>query len=324
MLRADMDALPVQEKTGLPYASKTPGVMHACGHDVHTSNLLTVAEILNRTKDQWSGKVKLVFQPAEEHGGGGREMIKAGLMEEVPDACFALHVETGKKGMLAVSTGYLTAYSDGYTLTVHGKAAHSSTPEAGTDAIYIAASIVTALHGMMSRNLSPMEHSTLNIGLISGGSAANIIADEVEMSLMMRNLSKEGGTLCAAGSRSWRKGSRRPWAEAATVISTGYAAVYNDKEFSGFVADTFRKYEKLLYGNFSWEQPKEWLKTGETPLLGAEDFGFYSQKAPSCMIWVGVCEDASKHSPEFCVDESYMKLCTRAMAMVAAEYLSRG
>ena len=325
MLRADMDALPVQEKTGLPYASKTPGVMHACGHDVHTSNLLTVAEILNRTKDQWSGKVKLVFQPAEEHGGGGREMIKAGLMEEVPDACFALHVETGKKGMLAVSTGYLTAYSDGYTLTVHGKAAHSSTPEAGTDAIYIAASIVTALHGMMPRNLSPMERSTLNIGLISGGSAANIIADEVEMSLMMRNLSKEARDVMCSRIEKLAQGIAEAMGGSCDCdFHPGYAAVYNDKEFSGFVADTFRKYEKLLYGNFSWEQPKEWLKTGETPLLGAEDFGFYSQKAPSCMIWVGVCEDASKHSPEFCVDESYMKLCTRAMAMVAAEYLSRG
>ena len=93
MLRADMDALPIQEKTGLPFESKVPGVMHACGHDIHTSNLLTVAEILNRTKDQWKGKVKLVFQPAEENGGGGREMIKAGLMDEIPDACFALHVE---------------------------------------------------------------------------------------------------------------------------------------------------------------------------------------------------------------------------------------
>ena len=104
-----------RQNTGLPYASENPGVMHACGHDVHTSNLLTVAEILNRTKDQWKGKVKLVFQPAEEHGGGGRKMIEAGLMDEVPDACFALHVENGKKGKLAVSTGYLTAYSDGYT-----------------------------------------------------------------------------------------------------------------------------------------------------------------------------------------------------------------
>ena len=323
--RADIDALPVEEDNDLPYKSKIPGVMHACGHDVHTSNLLTVAEILNRTKDQWSGKVKLVFQPAEEHGGGGREMIKAGLMEEVPDACFALHVETGKKGMLAVSTGYLTAYSDGYTLTVHGKAAHSSTPEAGTDAIYIAASIVTALHGMMSRNLSPMEHSTLNIGLISGGSAANIIADEVEMSLMMRNLSKEARDVMCSRIEKLAQGIAEAMGGSCDCdFHPGYAAVYNDKEFSGFVADTFRKHEKLLYGNFSWEQPKEWLETGETPLLGAEDFGFYSQKAPSCMIWVGVCEDASKHSPEFCVDESYMKLCTRAMAIVAAEYLSRG
>ena len=324
MLRADMDALPIQENTGLPYASENPGVMHACGHDVHTSNLLTVAEILNRTKDQWKGKVKLVFQPAEEHGGGGRQMIEAGLMDEVPDACFALHVENGKKGKLAVSTGYLTAYSDGYTLTVHGKAAHSSTPEAGTDAIYIAAAIVTALHGMVSRDMSPMEHSTLNIGVIHGGSAANIIADKVEMSLMMRNLSKEAReTMCRKIEALSRGIAEAMGGSCDCELHPGYAAVYNDEKFSGFVADTFRKYEDTLFGNFSWEKPENWLETGEKPLLGAEDFGFYSQKAPSCMIWAGVCEDASKHSPEFRVDESYIKLCTRAMAMVAAEFFSQ-
>ena len=138
-LRADIDALPILEQTNLPYQSQNPGVMHACGHDIHTSNLLTVAEILNRTKDQWKGKVKLVFQPAEENGGGGREMIKAGLMDEIPDACFALHVENGIPGKIVVGSRYLTAYSDSYKITVHGKAAHSSTPEEGVDAVYIAA-----------------------------------------------------------------------------------------------------------------------------------------------------------------------------------------
>ncbi len=180
MLRADMDALPIQEKTGLEYASQVPNVMHACGHDVHTANLLAVADILNRTKDQWNGKVKVVFQPAEENGGGGREMIKAGLMDEMPDACFALHIKPGFDGCIMSSKRYLTAYSDAYTLLIRGRAAHSSTPEEGSDAIYIAASIVTGLHGIISRNISPMDRATLNVGTIHGGSAPNIIADEVK------------------------------------------------------------------------------------------------------------------------------------------------
>ena len=324
LLRADMDALPIQENTGLPFESKVPNVMHACGHDIHTSNLLTVAEILNRTKDEWSGKVRLVFQPAEENGGGGREMIKAGLMDELPDACFALHVENGAAGKLMVGKRYLTAYSDGYTITVHGKAAHSSTPEEGVDAVYIAASIVTALHGLVSRNLSPMARATLNIGVIHGGTAPNIIADEVTLKLMMRNLSKESREAMIEKIEKSSVGTAEALGGSCDLeFHAGYSAVYNDENFSDFVADTFRKYSDGIYEGLGDGRPEDWLVTGENPLLGAEDFGFYSEKAPSCLIWVGVGGDAPKHSPCFHVDERYIKLCTRAMATVALEYLTR-
>lgn len=324
LLRADMDALPIQERTGLPFASKVPGVMHACGHDIHTANLLAVAEILNRTRDQWQGKVTLVFQPAEENGGGGREMIKAGLMDELPDACFALHVENGIPGTLVVGSRYLTAYSDGYTLTVRGKAAHSSTPEEGVDAIYIASSIVTALHGISSRNLSPMDRSTLNIGVIHGGMAPNIIADEVTLGLMMRNLSKESREAMIEKIETLSRGIAEAMGGSCELaFRAGYPAVYNDEPFSDFVSDTFRKYAGSIYAGLGDGQPADWLLTGDRPLLGAEDFGFYSQKASSCLIWVGVGGSAPKHSSDFCVDERYIKLCTRSMAAVALEFLTR-
>lgn len=323
LLRADMDALPIQENTGLPYASQAPGVMHACGHDIHTANLLAVAEILTRTKEQWSGKVRLVFQPAEENGGGGREMIKAGLMEELPDACFALHVENGEKGKLLVGSRYLTAYSDSYTLTVHGRAAHSSTPEAGEDAVYIAASIITALHGIISRNLSPMEHSTLNVGVIRGGSAPNIIADEVQMGVMLRNLSKESReTMCSRIEKLAVGIAESMGGSCDCSFRAGYPAVYNDEEFTKFVENALSKHAGGIYEDLGDGRPQEWLVTGEQPLLGAEDFGFYSQKAPSCLIWVGVGGDAPKHSPGFHIDERYIKLCTRSMAAVALEFLN--
>ena len=222
-------------------------------------------------------------------------MIKAGLMDELPDACFALHVENGAAGKLMVGKRYLTAYSDGYTITVHGKAAHSSTPEEGVDAVYIAASIVTALHGLVSRNLSPMARATLNIGVIHGGTAPNIIADEVTLKLMMRNLSKESREAMIEKIEKISVGTAEALGGSCDLeFHAGYSAVYNDENFSDFVADTFRKYSDGIYEGLGDGRPEDWLVTGENPLLGAEDFGFYSEKAPSCLIWVGVGGDAPK------------------------------
>lgn len=324
MLRADMDALPVQEATGLPFSSTVPNVMHACGHDVHTANLLAVAEILNRTKDCWSGKVKLVFQPAEENGGGGREMIKAGLMDELPDACFALHITEGMPGQIVLGSHYLTAYSDGCQLTVHGKAAHSAKPEDGVDAIYIAAAIITALHGIVSRNIDPLEHSTLNIGAIHGGLTFNIIADKVEMDCMMRNLTKEARKIMRDRVEKLATGIAEVMGGSCEcAFHAGYPAVYNDDAFTSFVEKTLRGNADTIYANLGDGQPEEFLLTGDRPLMDAEDFGFYAEKAPSCMIWVGVGSDSPKHSSTFCVDERYIKLCTRSMATVALEYLTQ-
>ena len=245
-------------------------------------------------------------------------------MDELPDACFALHVENGIPGTLVVGNRYLTAYSDGYTLTVRGKAAHSSTPEEGVDAIYIASSIVTALHGISSRNLSPMDRSTLNIGVIHGGMAPNIIADEVTLGLMMRNLSKESREAMIEKIETLSRGIAEAMGGSCELaFRAGYPAVYNDEPFSDFVSDTFRKYAGSIYAGLGDGQPADWLLTGDRPLLGAEDFGFYSQKAPSCLIWVGVGGSAPKHSSDFCVDERYIKLCTRSMAAVALEFLTR-
>ena len=324
LLRADMDALPIQEETGLPFASAVPNVMHACGHDVHTSNLLAVAEILYRTKAQWTGRVKLVFQPAEENGGGGREMIKAGLMDELPDACFALHVQEGIPGRILVGKGYLTAYSDGYNLTIHGKAAHSSKPEDGVDAIYIAAAIVTALHGIISRDLDPMERSTLNIGQIRGGLAPNIIADEVQLGCMMRNLTKEARETMRTRIEKLATGiAESMGGSCECAFRAGYPAVYNDDVFTKFVENVLEKNGNMIYDGLKDGKPEEFLITGDHPLLGAEDFGFYAQKVPSCLVWIGTGGDSPKHSSKFCVDEDYIKLCTRTMATVALEYLTQ-
>ena len=323
MLRADMDALPIQEETDLEFASRNPNVMHACGHDVHTANLLAVAEILNRTREDWKGKVKLVFQPAEESGGGGREMIKAGLMEEMPDACFALHVDNTEAGQVLIGKGYLTAYSDGYLMTVHGKAAHSSTSEEGVDAIDIAASIITALHGIDSRNLGPMAQGTLNVGTIKGGLAGNIIADKVDMVCMMRSLSDKSRDTMRERIAALAQGiAQAKGGSCDCEFRAGYAAVYNNEEFSEEVYRALSKYESALYqGPLAGARSR--VKIGSYPMLAAEDFGFYSQKVPSCLVWVGVGEGAPKHNSHFSVNEDCIKFCTRVMVLTALEYLNR-
>lgn len=321
LLRADMDALPIQEKTGLPFASEVPNVMHACGHDVHTANLLAVGRVLNSMKEDWRGRVKLVFQPAEERGGGGREMIKNGLFDEVPDACMAMHNDTRTQGTITVGTGSISAFSDGCEIIIHGKSTHSSKPETGVDAVQIAAAVVTALYQITAKNVSPMEPSTLNVGTISGGLAGNIVADEVKLLVMMRNATREARSAMFESVERIAKGMAQTMGGTADVsFREGYAAVYNDEKLSEFIVKLIRENAGALYEGIG-EIPENFLRTGNRMQLGAEDFGFYAQKAPSCFIRVASGDFAPAHSERFQVDESWIRLFTRVMCLAAVEYL---
>ncbi|MEG2659419.1 MAG: M20 family metallopeptidase [Oscillospiraceae bacterium] len=325
LLRADMDALPINEATGTEYSSKNKDVMHACGHDIHTANLLTVAEILKSTVNGWRGKVKLVFQPAEENGGGGRKMIEAGLLENpAPNACMAMHVFPHAKGLFTIADENVTAYSDGMGIIVHGKSAHSSAPQDGVDAINIAAHILVALNSISSKSLSPLCSATLNVGIIRAGTAANVIADKAEMACMLRSLTSDARKTIITKVQDMAKGiSEAMGGSADVILKEGYVSVYNNKELSAFASKVIETNAKKLYADInSGDIPSPYLKTGACPGLIAEDFGFYSQKVPSCFIMVGVGEGAPTHSPEFCPDEAYIKLCTRAMALLAVSYLN--
>ena len=323
LLRADMDALPIQEETGLPYASKVPNVMHACGHDVHTANLLAVARVLNNMKEDWCGRVKLVFQPAEERGGGGREMIKHGLMDELPDACMAFHTHTCEQGIITIGKGSTSAFSDGCQVTIHGKSTHSSKPQTGVDAVQIAAAVITALYQITAKNISPMEASTLNVSMLHGGTASNIVSDKVEFRVMMRNATKEARKEMFESVERIVKGIAQTFGGSAeTIFQEGYAAVINDEEMVDFVCDLINKNKDSLYQGLP-SVPEKHLRTGNTLTLGAEDFGFYAQKAPSCFMQVGTGAFAPGHNNKFQVDESYIKLATRVMAMAAVEYLNK-
>ena len=321
LLRADIDALPIEENSGVAFTSENPGVMHACGHDVHTTNLLAVCDILNQMKDAWKGRVRAVFQPAEEHGGGGREMIKAGLLKEKPDACLGMHVLVAPQGVFSIGEGYVSAYSDGVRMLVHGKAAHSSKPEQGVDAVLIASTIVVALHSIVGRNLSPMAASTLNIGVIHGGTAPNIITDKVELAGMMRNADPDSREIMFTKIETIAKGIAEGMGGSLEFHRhIGYSSVYNDPDMTHFVIDTIKENEDKLYAGIG-TIPQHNIRTGNQMQLGAEDFGFYSHEAPSCFIKVGIGNGALNHTPEFTVDEKYIKLMTRTMALAAGTYL---
>ncbi len=194
-IRADMDALPIQETTGLPFKSLNPGVMHACGHDVHTSIALGTAMVLSSLKDRMRGNITFLFQPAEEGApegeeGGAELMVREGALDNPPvSAVFALHVWPEAVGQVFVAPGFITASSDEFQITVKGRSAHGARPQEGVDAIVIAAEIVQALQTVVSRAVDPTDPAVVTIGTIQGGARTNIIADKVTLGGTVRALS---------------------------------------------------------------------------------------------------------------------------------------
>lgn len=326
LLRADMDALPLQEENDLPFRSQNPGVMHACGHDVHTSSLVGVAWILNELKEHWSGRIRLVFQPAEESGGGGREMIKEGIMDDIPiDGSIALHTLTSEKpGTFFLGWENISAYSDKFQIVVHGKKTHSSAPQNGVDAIEIAAHVVLAVSGLLKNSISPMERATYSIGMIQGGTAPNIIADRVELTGMMRNIKADTREILrdkigkvAAGVAEAMGGS------AEFIFTEGYSSVYNNPELTDFVAEQIKEQAGTWLADIDPEMAasEEHFKVQKLPMLGAEDYGFYTQRVPSCFYRVATGDAAPAHSGKFFIEEKYVKLCTRSMTSLALRFL---
>lgn len=239
-----MDALPLQEEAPVDYISKNPGVMHACGHDFHTANLLGVAMILNEMKNDFSGTVKFVFQPAEENGGGGRSMVNEGVLENPKiDAAMALHVMPELEGTISLGYGASSAYSDGFTLKIHGKKAHTSKPQDGVDAILIAGHIIVSLQSILTRNIDPFAISTFSLGKISGGSAPNIVPDYVEINGMMRNLDKTARqTLIENIEKISKSIAESMDGSLEFLFKEGYPSVVNDTEMVDLVNNSAREY----------------------------------------------------------------------------------
>lgn len=311
-LRADMDALPITERSGVPFASEIPGKMHACGHDAHTAMLLGAARVLHEMRDTLKGAIVLLFQPAEEGPGGAEPMIAQGALDDPKvEAVVMLHVDVRlAPGTVGITPGGVNASADELYITVRGKGGHGAYPHTATDTIPAASAIVLALQNIAARETDPLKSVVVTIGTIAGGYRNNVIADEVQMSGTLRAHDPQIRDGLDARVRRIVDNIAAAYNTSAAVrIVRGYPPVVNNSE----LAENFAAY---LRANTTIDVERP------APTMGAEDFAYFAQAVPGVHVRLGIRSEAAEsvypgHSPEFRIDEAALPVGVRTLVAFA-------
>ena len=323
LLRGDMDALPVAERTGLPYASGIDGVMHACGHDLHTAMLAGAARLLSARRAELAGNVIFMFQPAEETAGGAELMIAEGVLDaagERPVAAFALHVSSSvlPLGILASRPGAILAAADTLEVTVHGTGGHGSQPHLAADPIPAACEIVTALQALVTRRFDVFDPVVITVGSFHAGTASNVIPHEARLAASVRSFSPEArARILDAAPRLVREVASAHGLSATAEFVDGYPVTVNDATevafAEGVVAD-------VLGGQRYVRMPD--------PVTGSEDFSFVLEQVPGAFLMLGACPPGAdpatapfNHSPEAVFDDAVLADGTALLAELALRRL---